>query len=190
MQQINLYQSQFKPKQVILPPRQMLLIISAVILILCVMSIYSIQRNVTLEHIVSNQKQPSLPEIDLIIEFSPLETELKLLQSQYDDTQRLLEHLTHHDFGNQHGFSASLENLAYHRINNVWLTSFSFFNGGKVISLKGQALNSNDIPSYLDNLSNAQGFQGKKFSVFQLEQPEDESGFYSFQLHTDSNNGR
>jgi len=189
MQQINLYQAQFKPKQVVLPPRQMLLIISIVVLMLAVMSLYSAQRNSNLEHIVSKQ-QHTVQAIDLTIKAPQLDLEFDKLQAQYEHNQRLLDYLAHHDFGNQHGFSASLKNLADHRTNNVWLTSFSFFSGGKVISLKGRALNSSDIPSYLNNLSSAQGFQGKKFSVFQLEQPEDDTGFYSFQLHTDSNYGK
>jgi len=45
MQQINLFQTQFKPKAVLLPARQLLLLSLLAIILLTVTSLYSYQKN-------------------------------------------------------------------------------------------------------------------------------------------------
>jgi len=186
MQQINLYQAQFKPKQVILPPSQLLLIILLVITILAVISLYASKENSVLHALIEKQQQQTMQQIDVVTDTPLLDAELKKLQQQNQDKDSLLTYLTSHDFGNQLGFSESLKNLSQQRINNVWLTAFSFSDGGQAIKLEGKALQSSQIPLYIDNLARAKHFQGKQFSVFQLQQPKDDAGLYIFKLHTNT----
>ena len=54
------------------------------------------------------------------------------------------------------------------------------------ITLKGKASQSNLIPLYIDSLAKSDHFRGKQFSVFQLEQPKDDSEVYTFKLNTDT----
>jgi len=190
MQQINLYQAQFKPKEVILPPFQMLLILLGVIITLSVMSLYSAQKNAVLEKTINKQQQYTQQNIQQSTESPLLNAELEKINYQRADKQRLLDYLTHQDFGNQHGFSVTLRHLSQQQIDNVWLTEFSLIRGGQTITLQGKALQSSQIPAYIDSLAKAEHFQGKQFSVFQLQQPEDDSNVYTFKLNTDNNAGR
>ena len=50
MQQINLYQAQFKPKEIVLPPKQMLMVILAIIALFTIFSLYQAQQNSSLEN--------------------------------------------------------------------------------------------------------------------------------------------
>jgi len=187
MQQINLYQAQFKPKKIILPPSQMLVILLLVIVTLSVMSLFSAKRNVVLEKIIADQKQHTTQMIEESTESPLLVAELEKLHFQQFDKQRLLDYLTHQDFGNQQGFSATLRHLSQQQINNVWLTKFSLTRGGQTITLQGKALQSNQIPLYIDSLAKPEHFKGKQFSVFELQQPKDDSEAYTFKLNTDNN---
>jgi len=187
MQQINLYKAQFKPKKILLPPRQMLLLILALIVSLSVMSLYSAKRNSVLANTIKKQQKHTVQTLPESSESPLLIAELEKLNVQKFDQQRLLDYLTHQDFGNQQGFSATLRHLSKQQINNVWLTEFSLIRGGQTITLRGKSLQSNLIPLYIDSLAKSEHFQGKQFSVFQLEQPKDNSEAYTFKLNTDSN---
>jgi len=188
MQEINLYQAQFKPKKLVLPPRQMLLIVLIVMAVLSVMSLYSAKRNTVLQTTIKQQQQYTTQNIAQSPESPLLLAELEKINVQQFDKQRLLDYLSHQDFGNQQGFSATLFHLAKQQIDNVWLTEFSLVKGGQSITLQGKASQSNQIPLYIDSLAKAEYFQGKSFSVFQLEQPKEDSNVYTFKLNTESSN--
>lgn len=101
----------------------------------------------------------------------------------------LLDYLTQQSFGNSQGFSKTLRTLSQQKINNVWLTSFSLLDGGQTITLHGEALQSSQIPLYIDSLGKSPHFHGKQFSVFQLQQPEDNATRYTFKLHSEQKTG-
>ncbi len=190
MQQINLYQAQFKPKHIVLPARQVLLLALLAIVIFIVMAFYSAKKNTTLEAYLATQEQLSTPEQQSIPvdKLTLLQVDLTQLQQQQTQKQRLLDYLTYQTFGNQQGFSHNLLHLSQQRIKGVWLTEFSFLNAGNHISLQGSALQSSRIPLYIDSLAESGPFEGKHFSVFSLQNPDDDSALYTFKLHTDSNN--
>jgi len=185
MQQINLYQAQFKPKRVILPPRQMFLILILITIILSVLSLYSAKRNTVLETAISQHQQHTINTIVKSVESPLLNAELEDFQQKQRDKQALLNYLTHQDFGNQKGFSETLRTFSNHKIDNVWLTGFSLRNGGQEITLQGEAIQSSQIPLYIDSLGESAHFHGKQFSVFQLQQPVENSTYYSFKLHSE-----
>jgi len=185
MQQINLYKAQFKPTKVILSPRQMMMILIALILSLSVMSLYSAKRNSILENTIKEQKKYAVQTLSESSESPLLIAELEKLNFQRSDKQRLIDYLTHQDFGNQQGFSATLRHLSKQQINNVWLTEFSLIQGGQTITLQGKSLQSSFIPLYIDSLAKSEHFKGKQFSVFQLQQPKGNSDVYTFKLNSE-----
>lgn len=190
MQQINFYQAQFKPKQVPLPPKLMLQIVLIVIAIFALISFYSSQKNSVLEKSILQSHQQASPDIDTKpLDTSRLHAQLVDLQKKNKQKQSLLRYLTQHDLGNQLGFSETLGNLSQQRIHNVWLTSFSFIDAGDSITLDGKSVESSQIPLYIDNLARSEHFQGKQFSVFELQQSDD-TGLYSFKLHTNNKLGK
>ncbi len=187
MQQVNFYQVQFKPKQVILPARQLLLFALLAIIIFALLALYSVKRNSTLEeYILTQQQSPSVEQqLPTANDDAVLKSNLLKLQQQQTQKQLLLDYLTHKSFGNQQGFTGNLVHLSKQTINGVWLTDFSFFNGGQHISLHGSAINSSLIPIYIDRLAESGPFKGKHFSVFSLESPESSSTIYTFKLRTE-----
>lgn len=190
MQQINFYQAQFKPKRVILPARQLLLLVLLAIVIFTLLGFYSAKRNSTLKAHIASQQQPGMLEQqpEAVNDQALLKANLLKLQQQHNNKQVLLDYLTHQSFGNQHGFTDNLTHLSNKTIDGVWLTDFSFINGGQHIALHGSALQSSQIPLYIDGLAESGPFQGKRFSVFSLESPKDaDSDIYTFKLRTDQN---
>ncbi|MDC9725155.1 MAG: PilN domain-containing protein [Gammaproteobacteria bacterium] len=189
MQQINLYQAQFQPTEVILPPRQVFLIVILFITVLSVISLYSQQKNSILEKSIHQQQQHTLSNIGTSTVSPLLDSELHNLERQQQKKKMLLDYLTQQSFGNSQGFSKTLRTLSQQKINNVWLTSFSLLDGGQTITLHGEALQSSQIPLYIDSLGKSPHFHGKQFSVFQLQQPEDNATRYTFKLHSEQKTG-
>jgi Tfp pilus assembly protein PilN len=198
MQQVNLYQTQFKPKKIILPAKHMLFIALLPILIFVITSIYFSSKQQLFETLLNTkQQQLQLDQQHLSVlkqrlnsykEDPKLVAELNSTRKQLQKTQTLLNHLASQESGNQHGFSAMLTALSKQHIDDLWLTQFSLLNGGQFIALQGTAYKPQLIPEYIDNLAKSEQFQGKNFSVFQLQQPAD-SDHYSFKLHTEQISG-
>ena len=193
MQQVNLYQAQFKPKQVILPAHQVLLLAVSPIIIFLFLSLYmasnqaSVDSNVIVQ---TEQLQQQQQRLDTLLQqldsrkINPLlVAELNDFRLQLATKQTLLDHLSNQTLGNQHGFSTMLTALSQQHIDDLWLTQFSLLNSGQFIALQGNAYTSQLIPEYIDNLAKSEQFQGKNFSVFQLQQSDD-SPYFNFKLHT------
>jgi hypothetical protein len=189
MQQVNFYQSQFKPKRIILPARQLFLLTFLAFIIFTLLSLYSAKKNSALEAHIASQQQSTMLELqpEVVNDQALLKANLLKLQQQQSKKQVLLDYLTQKSFGNQHGFTDNLAHLSKKNINGIWLTDFSFINSGQHISLRGSALKSSLIPLYIDGLAESGPFQGKHFSVFSLESPETNSNLYTFKLRTDQN---
>ncbi len=189
MQQVNFYQAQFKPKRIILPARQIFLLGLLAVIIFTLLSLYSAKQNSTLEAHIASQQHSELRDQQptVVNDQALLKANLLQLQQQQTNKQILLDYLTHQSFGNQHGFTDNLIHLSKQKIVGVWLTDFSFINGGQYIALHGSALQSSLIPLYIDGLAESGPFQGKHFSVFSLESPEANSNLYTFKLRTDQN---
>jgi hypothetical protein len=189
MQQVNFYQAQFKPKRLILPARQLFLLALLAIIIFTLLGLYSSKQNSNLEaHIASQQHLGMLEKQPTVInDQALLKANLLKLQQQQTKKKLLLDYLTHQNFGNQHGFTDNLVHLSKQNIDGVWLTEFAFINGGQHIALHGSALQSSQIPLYIDGLAESGPFQGKHFSVFSLESPEANSNLYTFKLRTNQN---
>ena len=197
MQHINLYQAQFKPKTIVLPAKQIGMLGILMIIILSVISLYASQKHSFQKATLNDQQQryaKSQQQLATIqqqvasqTDHPLLDAELVDIQQQVTDNTTLLDYLMNHSFGNQTGFSSTLAGLSQQHINDVWLTEFALLDGGQFISLYGKALQSDFIPEYIDSLAKSEQFQGKEFSVFQLQQPSDNNNFYHFNLHTKSN---
>ncbi len=193
MEQVNLYQAQFKPKKVILPATQVLLIALIPIILFSLLSILMSSKQTSLEEEFASQtkqlqaQQQQLTamqqQLNALKENPLLRAELSDIQQQLVSKQILLDHLNSQSFGNQQGFSMMLTALSKQHIDELWLTQFSLLNSGQFIALQGSAYSSQLIPEYIDNLAKSEQFQGKNFSVFQLQQPND-SSYFNFKLHT------
>lgn len=194
MQQINLYQDQFKPERITLAFNQIVLLSLLFIILLVAFSFYSYQRVESHKGLLTEQQQrydqsqqqlaTLKQQLSQQNQRPQLETELNKLEQELQGKQTVLDYLTNHTFGNQDGFSGTLASLSKQHIDNVWLTAFSLMDGGQYISLHGDATEPSLIPVYIDSLAKSDQFRGKEFSVFHLEHPDDNTEFYNFKLNT------
>jgi hypothetical protein len=106
------------------------------------------------------------------IDNSKLEAELKKLNTRFEMQSQILAI-----------FQQSISEQAYHLIDymraltgqqqpGLWLTGFRIEPEAQHISLSGQALQTEDIPLYLDLLSAQRVFEGTQFSGLQFKQVE------------------
>lgn len=106
------------------------------------------------------------------IDNTQLEATLKNLKARFEMQSQILAI-----------FQQSLSVSAYHLIDymraltaqqqpGLWLTGFRIEPGSQHLSLSGQALQSVDIPLYLDMLSAQRVFEGTQFSGIQFKQVE------------------
>lgn len=106
------------------------------------------------------------------VDNSKLETELKNLKARFDMQSQILAI-----------FQQSISDAASHLVDymraltarqqpGLWLTGFKIEPAAQHVTLNGQALQSGDIPLYLDLLSSQSIFEGTQFSGIQFKQVE------------------
>jgi hypothetical protein len=106
------------------------------------------------------------------VDNSKLETELKNLKARLDMQSQILAI-----------FQQSISDAASHLVDymraltarqqpGLWLTGFKIEPAAQHVTLNGQALQSGDIPLYLDLLSSQPIFEGAQFSGIQFKQVE------------------
>lgn len=106
------------------------------------------------------------------VDNSKLEAELNALKAKLEMQVQILAM-----------FQQSVSDASFHLIDymraftaqqqaGVWLTGFKLEPGSAHLSLSGQALQTEDIPAYLDVLSKQQVFAGTQFSGIQFKQVE------------------
>lgn len=78
---------------------------------------------------------------------------LKQLQQTQQKLQKRLQKKSAPSGVAGHSFSSMLEALAYAHQEGLYLTEFQFLKGGEQVSLKGNALNPQLIPQYMDRLT-------------------------------------
>lgn len=69
------------------------------------------------------------------------------------------------------GYSAQFISLARQHIDGLWLTEIIIAQSGQQLLIKGMALRPELVTAYLQRLSAEPSLQGLKFQLFQLEQP-------------------
>lgn len=194
MQQVNFYQAQFRPQQLIFPIQKVAMIAALTILVLFIFSIYFSQKISDQKSAISQQQQRITSAQTHLAELQQqlsnrgsdelLIAQYNVLQQQLNKKKALYNYLSSDHFGNRDGFSPLLEGLSQQRIDNVWLTEFSLLDSGKNIALYGNTTQSNLIPEYIDSLAQSAQFKGQKFSVFEIQKPSDSLEHYHFKLHT------
>lgn len=101
----------------------------------------------------------------------------------------LVQLITELPSGATAGFSRYLEALGKQYVKGLWLHTFEFKDGGRVINLYGNTQTAALVPDYLQKLSQEQAFQGKTFGGLKLER-ENDSKHTSFAITTKPLNER
>jgi hypothetical protein len=115
--------------------------------------------------------------------FYELEDTRKTLQTKIDDVNKelglfdinILENIKNLPFNTSNfvGFYRYLEDLAIIVPKDVWLTSIIFSQPNDLITLKGKAISTPDIPVFIGALEQSKDFDNKKFGMLQLQKSSD-----------------
>lgn len=179
MQQINLYQDEFKR---IDPPfsAAVLLIVVGYCLVISVIItvVLAIMLNLSSRELKQNKRL--LTEVIAELEVaraqypaaqvdSRLLNKIDLLKTRKEKKKKVLKYLSTRniDIENQ-SFSAMLDGLTKVQQRNLWLTQVDFTNGGTDIKLTGRTLSAELLPEYLKKLAEIPAFSQMEFKVFDI----------------------
>jgi hypothetical protein len=112
-----------------------------------------------------------------------LEGELERLQTERAQKESVLRLLARGELGSTAGFAPQLEALADRRLAGVWLTHVGLMEGGREISLRGEASREDLLPRFLERLAGGEGFPGARFGDVRLERAPEGTQLV-FELHT------
>ncbi len=194
MQQVNLYTDAFKPKKVILPLSQIIMLPILAAVLLGVATYFMSQ------HLDGLRDDVQVMESDK----AKLEKRIVLMEEQagkmrMDDSlvaanQRLTRRLSaRRDMvemldkvvvKDDDGFSGILLSLARQNLDSLWLQRILLSASGKQLTLQGYTSSSESVPLYLQKLRQEQSFIGRTFKGFNITQTQDDNGFLRFSLST------
>ena len=177
-QQINLYQSMFRPQKTALSALLIARIMGIVLLVLGAVYIYSWLQLGPLENqVADNQVQISENEARnaQLRKQYPAPVVSATTQRRHSQTREKLAHtreialkLRSGAFGSIDGLSSFLEGFARQHLEGTWLTRVRVQAGGRVIGLDGKALLPDLVPAYIDRLSSEPALKGTSFSNMEL----------------------
>ncbi len=178
-QQVDLLQDGFVRPRVVLPPRQALAIVGAVVV--CMILLHGL---LAFEHLrAARQAQAVTGSIavqqDALqrLRTAPAPGESAVLQARLAEAeamlrrrQELLALVRAQDRPDAPRFSAYLRGLAEQARPGLWLTRIELRQGGESLSLQGRAVEAGLVPGLLQRLKAATAFVGKRFDDFRVNE--------------------
>jgi hypothetical protein len=194
VQQINLYQDEFRKKTDWLCARTLM---QGIVVLAVAMGIHSALSflsfsNVSRDYAQLQQDQATLArQVELArTQFPPrakdqrLAEQIASLEADLVTKRRVLDTLGEQSFGNTAGFAAHFSALARQRIDGLWLTRLAIDQGGTQVGIRGATLEPELVPRYLQRLSDEQVFSGTEFKRLLMQRPEQDGGRIDFDLST------
>ncbi|MCP1728098.1 hypothetical protein J2T60_002098 [Natronospira proteinivora] len=181
-QNINLYQPIFRRQRKVFSAETMLMMLGLLILGLALMTVWSQWRYAQMAERVDhlqNQETEALARLSSLEETLPPREESPALRRAVQDSEaeravkeQALNVLRNGELGQQQGFSRYLEALGRQRIDPVWLTHISLEEGGQHISLRGRTRQAEQMPIYLQRLSDEPSYAGTDFRTLRMDRAE------------------
>jgi len=195
MQQVNLYTDAFRPKKVILPLEQILLLPFVAILLLAGLTMW-LHSNLNEMELKAAKLQTKNEAAQLRIDSMAKKAKLqrkddslvaanKRLNEKVTARQRMISMLDTVVVKDVGGFSSILLSLAKQQVDDLWLTEIDVSASGQDMKLEGITVNAQAVPIYLQKLRNEQSFIGRSFTLFQLDQHLQKSSQLSFSLRSE-----
>ncbi len=194
MQQINLYQDEFRPRREVMNFDQVLAGLAVLLGVLILISVWQGWRNSQLAAEVETLRQDVASREARVAELQKateqrhpdphLVETVKKLERRVETKRQVLAVLSGRSFGNTEGFVPQLTGLARQRIEGLWLTGLRLSAGGTRLDMTGNALKPELVPRYLQRLANENVFAGTAFETFRLARPEDHPEWIRFVLHS------
>ena len=176
MQQINLYHSRLRKKELLFSFNRVVQAAAALLALIFIVQAYGFYQTYSLQadmttatKLLADKKQrlqtlqASLPKIK---KNAQLATTYKNLEQDLVNKQTVLNVLSEKKLGNTSGFSEHFEGLARQSKAGLWLTRLHFFQGGTVLDIEGHSNKPELLPQYLQALSSEEIFKGTEFNSF------------------------
>jgi Tfp pilus assembly protein PilN len=188
LQQINLYQDEFKK---IDPPysanTMLLLAFGSIMVGVIISTILATLMWWWQSELTGNKKDGDIWQVNLqkaILEFPAPQEDARLVRNMVDlklgidRNKKVLKHLHTQQLNAEHqSFSVLLLALTWVTEKDLWLTNIKITKGGASLSLQGRALNAEALPNYLKKLSEIEIFTDLKFRVFEMTREKKELSF-------------
>lgn len=191
MQQINLYQDQFKPQREI---PWVLIFVASFCLLLAVMAVVGWSQKQMVQEAKSRldrqlaQQQPLVESVALLqqrlsarVPSESLKRDLLLLRAELVQRQPLRAALDH-AISQENTIPQSLDAFAEKPLKQLWFSRISLMNSGATIQLHGLTPHAQNIPTLIEGFSSQDVFRQQQFSQLELERQE--NGLYQFLLST------
>jgi MSHA biogenesis protein MshI len=194
MQEINLYQSMLRPREVRLPASRMLVV--ALLLLAALAAAYAwtwARVDPLATRVAEAFSQVTAGEAALVElrrqhpERKPTPAIVQKLAARravLAQTRQIAEKLRAGAYGSIDGLSPYLEGLARQYREGAWLTRVRVQAGGSAVGLTGRALLPELVPAYIARLAEEPAFAGKTFSDLELEAIDDALGEIGFSVRT------
>lgn len=188
MKQINLYQAEFRPPNVLLPARKMAL--SGGVFIAGLLALYfwngwqlrqlqqQVGHVVQRAEAVTRQVQASAPGVsptspDVLHQTETLEAQVRALQQAQDA-------IASGAIGAESGYAKQFQALARAVGNSAspgaWLTGVTLFDNGRAMDLRGRTLGGAEAARLISNLRREPLFVGMSFATLQVSPPLPKAG--------------
>ena len=179
-QQINLYLPEFRKQKDWLSVSAMLGICGAFVALLVIttavkyLGSYSIQNDIATRQVELNAAREAtnalVDSYGVQTEDPRLAAEIQQLEQNLVGKRTLLEFLDGRYIGNVEGFSEYLADLARFHVNGLSLSNIDLQDGGRNVTLRGEVNQAENVPLYLQNLSNGESYEGMVFGALKMNE--------------------
>lgn len=196
-QNINLYQDVLIDRPEPLPPRQIGMALLALLFLMIGLSGFSLwqlqQQRSQLQALLQEEQSREAVVSELERQYPErqksmqLEQEIHRLEQQLAGEKDLLGYFAGRDAGGNQAIVATLEGLAQHVREGIWLRRIALDASGEKVELAGTALHPDEVPSYLEYLGDQGIFSGRVFAslkLARLKQNQGPAGAVDFSLQS------
>ncbi|SDI19221.1 hypothetical protein [Propionivibrio dicarboxylicus] len=192
-QQINLYESRLRPRELLLNGRRLAAAFVSVLLLGSgwavaarhqadqasaeLVQVQSVLKDVQSKHDALYKQVMERKLSDA------LQNELDKMRAMLSVREEVVVMLDSGRLGNTAGFSELFRGFARNTTNDWWLTRFAVDLGGQEIEIVGKVLDAGKLPNYVQRLSGDSAFQGRRFAALTMSsvdpseaKPEDAAG--------------
>ena len=194
MQQINLFQPEFRERKKGLTVRTLFLIYGVSVMALVLLQGFTYWRVHGLEKDLMSLQARQEKELKRVAELgkqfpgaqqsSALVAEVTRLRNERNTKQRVVNILDGKELGNANGYSQYFEGVARRHVDGLWVTALELRNGGSTIGINGSALRPNLVPRFLKELAQEDAFRGREFKTFKMTRAASDQGRIDFTMRT------
>jgi len=192
IQQVNLYQDQFREKKLLFSARQIFSLFVALI-VFGASGTYLIESdldNARRDNFAVKQSQKNIAdelnaantELAKLLADKRMDLEIASLSREVNARKKVLAFVDANQFGSGQGFSSYLTALSNLHVDNVWLDEISL--SEDFVKIRGSALSADLVPEYFGRFSEEPVFQGNRFNIFQLDRDKDTDWKVDFEIAT------